>query len=189
MRVISGSARGLKLNAPKGLATRPTTDRIKESLFNMIAFDLYGCRFLDLFSGSGGIGIEALSRGASKAVLVDHAQESIKAITLNLEKARLAEKAEVLCMKVNDAIAMLGARNEIFDIIFMDPPYDKGFTDSTLYSILNAHILAPDALIIAEQSQQEDIPHAQELEVVRIKDYKITKMTFLKLKKSSLEDF
>ncbi len=189
MRVISGSARGLKLNAPEGLSTRPTTDRIKESLFNIISFDLYESRFLDLFSGSGGIGIEALSRGASKAVFVDHAQSSIKVISSNIEKARFADRAEILCMKADAAAAMLGRRGEVFDIIFMDPPYGKGLTDSTLYSILKAGILAPDGLIIAEQSKQEDIPEAEGLEVVRIKDYKITKMTFLKHKESSLEDF
>ncbi len=189
MRVISGSARGLKLSAPEGLSTRPTTDRIKESLFNIIAFDLYGCRFLDLFSGSGGIGIEALSRGAVKAVFVDHAQSSIKVIKSNIEKARLSDRAEVLCMNVGAAVAALGKRNESFDIIFMDPPYSMGLTDSTLYSILDAGILAPEGMIIAEQSVQETVPEIEDLEIVRIKDYKITKMTFLEAKKRGLEDY
>ncbi len=180
MRVISGSARGLKLNAPKGLSTRPTTDRIKESLFNIIAFDLYESRFLDLFSGSGGIGIEALSRGAARAVFADDAISSIDIINSNLEKARLSDKALVLHKKAEAAISELKNRGESFDIIFMDPPYNKGFVNSTLYSILDSGILSPDGFIIAEQSIEDDIPHIEGLEVFRIKDYKITKMTFLR---------
>lgn len=180
MRVISGSARGLKLNAPEGLSTRPTTDRIKESLFNIIAFDLYDCRFLDLFSGSGSIGIEALSRGASRAVFVDEARSSIDIINSNLKKAKLSDKALVLQKKADSAVSELKKRGESFDIIFMDPPYNKGFVSSTLYSILNSSILSPDGFIIAEQSIDDEIPHIEGLEVFRIKDYKITKMTFLK---------
>ena len=93
MRVISGSARGLKLRAPKGMNTRPTTDRIKESLFNIIAFELPGASFLDVFSGSGGIGIEALSRGAKEAVFIDSDAESISIIKANVDAARLREKS------------------------------------------------------------------------------------------------
>ncbi len=180
MRVISGSARGLKLNAPEGLSTRPTTDRIKESLFNIIAFELYGSRFLDLFSGSGGIGIEALSRGAAKAVFVDDAKSSVDIINSNLKKARLSDKALVIQKKADAAISYLQKKGEVFDIIFMDPPYNRGFINSTLYSILVSNILSPDGFIIAEQSIEDDIPQIDGLEVYRIKDYKITKMTFLK---------
>ena len=127
MRVISGSARGHKLKAPEGLTTRPTTDRIKESLFNIIAGDLYQCKFLDLFSGSGAMGIEALSRGADKAVFVDKDRKSISIINDNLKATRLDNKAQVLNCDVSTAVSKLKSLNEKFDIIFMDPPYGKDY--------------------------------------------------------------
>ncbi len=179
MRVISGSARGRKLKAPEGLTTRPTTDRIKESLFNIIAGDLYECRFLDLFSGSGGMGIEALSRGAEKAVFVDNNRNSISVINDNIKAVRFEDRAEVLNCDISSAVTRLGNRGEKFDIIFMDPPYNKGFVESTLTYIVKADILADDGYIIAEQSQEDKIPDVRGLEVFRVKDYKITKMTFL----------
>lgn len=179
MRVISGSARGRKLKAPEGLTTRPTTDRIKESLFNIIAADLYECRFLDLFSGSGSMGIEAISRGAKKAVFVDNNRNSVAVINENIKATRFEERAEVMNCDVSNAIARLGSLGEKFDIIFMDPPYNKGLVESALTYIVKENILADDGYIIAEQSQEDKIPEVQGLEVFRIKDYKITKMTFL----------
>lgn len=179
MRVISGSARGRKLKAPEGLNTRPTTDRIKESLFNIIAADLYECRFLDLFSGSGGMGIEALSRGAKKAVFVDNNRNSVAVINDNIRATRFEDRALVLNCDISGAISKLGSIGEKFDIIFMDPPYNRGFVESTLTYIVKADILADDGYIIAEQSQEDKTPEVHGLEVFRIKDYKITKMTFL----------
>jgi 16S rRNA (guanine(966)-N(2))-methyltransferase RsmD len=180
MRVISGSARGLKLKAPEGLATRPTTDRIKESLFNIIAPYLPECRFLDLFSGSGAIGIEALSRNAEKSIFVDASTDSINIIKKNVTAARLTERAEIVKSDVLAAIDMLGRRGEKFDIIFMDPPYNKELALRAIEKIANADILADDGFIIAEQSQDEDLPIVDGMEVYRVKDYKITKMTFMK---------
>lgn len=179
MRVISGSARGLKLKAPEGLNTRPTTDRIKESLFNIIAADLYDSVFLDLFSGSGAIGIEALSRGARKAVMVDSDFKSIKVIKANLKAARVENRAEVLTCDVSSAISNIGKRNDKFDIIFMDPPYNRDFIKNTLEYIVKADILSDEGYIIAEQSQEDDVPDVKGLNVFRVKDYKVTKMTFL----------
>lgn len=181
MRVISGSARGHKLKAPEGLNTRPTTDRIKESLFNIIAMDLYECKFLDLFSGSGGMGIEALSRGAEKAVFVDKDRESISIIKDNLKATKLDGKAQVLNCDITSAISRLGSLGEKFDIIFMDPPYNKGLVETALTYIVKENLLATDGYIIAEQSQEDEIPSISGLVVTRIKDYKITKMTFLAL--------
>ncbi len=188
MRVISGSARGRKLKAPEGLTTRPTTDRIKESLFNIIAGDLYECRFLDLFSGSGGMGIEALSRGAEKAVFVDRDKKSISVINDNLRATRLESRARVFNCDVGAAIKRLGALGEKFDIIFMDPPYNKGFIESTLKYIADENILADDGYIIAEQSVEDDEPQVKGLCVTRVKNYKITKMTFLSQAEREAED-
>ena len=183
MRVISGSARGHKLKAPEGLTTRPTTDRIKESLFNIIAGDLYMCRFLDLFSGSGAIGIEALSRGADKAVFVDRDSKSVSVIKYNLEAVWLKDRAQVLNCDVFSAISRLKGLDEKFDIIFMDPPYDKGLVEKTLTYIAKSSILDDEGYIIAEQGQGEPVPCVEGLDVIRIKDYKTTKMTFLSLSK------
>lgn len=190
MRVISGSARGRKLKAPEGLTTRPTTDRIKESLFNIIAPDLFECRFLDLFSGSGSMGIEAVSRGAQKAVLVDSDRNSINVIRDNVTATGFQGKTEIMGCDVSSAIATLGNRKEKFDIIFMDPPYNKGLIDKTLRLIVKANLLADNGYIIAEQSQEDSTPDIPDLEVFRVKDYKITKMTFLSkpMAEEQLED-
>ncbi len=180
MRVISGSARGLKLRAPKGIKTRPTTDRIKESFFNIINPYLYECRFLDLFSGSGAIGIEALSRGAQKAVFVDSGRESIEVIRANIEAARLSDRASVVDSDVFAAVSRLGSKNDRFDIIFMDPPYSKGLVEKTLRAVLNADILVPDGFIVAEQAAGDERPDIEGLEIYRIKDYKTTKMLYIR---------
>ncbi len=182
MRVISGCARGHKLKAPKGLTTRPTTDRIKESLFNILAPDIYGCRFLDLFSGSGAIGIEALSRGAEKAVFVDSDKNSLSVIKDNIRAVKLDNNAEVLGCDVRAAVMRLSRDRASFDIIFMDAPYGKGYTQQTLTYIAEAKILAPDGYIVAEISSGEEIPSPEGLELKRIKDYKTTKMVFFSWK-------
>ena len=147
MRVIAGKARRLQLKTIEGMETRPTTDRVKETLFNMLNPDLYDCCFLDLFSGSGAIGIEALSRGASKGVFVDKSKACTDVIKANLKFTRLEEDAEVITGGVLETIAALGNRNERFDIIFMDPPYAGGFYEPVLKEILNAGILSEGSRI------------------------------------------
>ena len=149
MRVIAGSARRLLLKAPDGMDTRPTADRVKESLFNMLNPDLYGCAFLDLFSGSGAIGIEALSRGAQRAVLVDASMECAGIIKQNLEVTRLGENAEIINEDVYAAIERLGRRGEKYDIIFMDPPYAAGYYVTVMEAIKTADILAAVGYIVA----------------------------------------
>ena len=179
MRVISGSARGLKLKAPEGMNTRPTLDRIKESLFNMIAADMYDCRFLDLFSGSGAMGIESLSRGGQNAVFVDNNKESIDVIKQNINGAKVSDRAEVMSCDVTSAISKLAQKGKTFDVIFMDPPYDKGLVELSLQAIVKNNILSKDGYIIAEQSTEEEIPEIAGLKVTRVKEYRITRMTFL----------
>ena len=124
MRVIAGKAKRTKLQTLPGLDTRPTTDRIKETLFNMINPLLYDCSFLDLFAGSGAIGIEALSRGAARAVFVEKNPEAVRVIRGNLVTTRLEAKAEVYPMDVFRALGRLEGEGP-FDVIFMDPPYRK----------------------------------------------------------------
>lgn len=180
MRVISGSARGLRLKAPEGLNTRPTLDRIKESLFNILAMDLPEADFLDVFSGSGGIGIEALSRGANSAVFVDESKQSVEIIKENLQFTRLGDRALVLNLDFKTAINRLKNEGKSFDIIFMDPPYNKGFVQEALEEIYRSGLLNADGFIIAEQAMEDELPSVKGLEIFRVKEYKITKMTFLR---------
>lgn len=183
MRVISGSARGLKLKAPKGLNTRPTADRIKESLFNIIANDLYDINFLDIFSGSGGIGIEALSRGAAQAVFIDSSKESVEVISENLKAARLYDKARIIKSDVFSAVSRLGGEKRKFDIIFMDPPYGKGLVEETINAVKKADILAENGFIIAEQASDEPDILIEPFNVFRVKNYNKIKMTFIEYSK------
>ena len=125
MRVIAGSARRLLLNTVEGMDTRPTTDRIKETLFNMIHNDLYGSTFLDLFAGSGAIGIEALSRGAKEAIFVDSGNRQIACIRDNLKTTKLEDRARVIDSDVFSVLKKLEQTGCPFDFIFMDPPYDQ----------------------------------------------------------------
>lgn len=181
MRVISGSARGCNLLSPEGLDTRPTTDRIKETLFNIIAFDLAGSRFLDLFSGSGAIAIEALSRGADKAVLVDSSETCRKIIEANLKHTRLDKGARVIIKDVFDAIKLLKSEGQKFDIVFIDPPYMEGFNESVLKAIVEADLLDGDGKIILERSSKTEQPSVEGLTIYREKEYRTTVMTFLTL--------
>ena len=123
MRVISGTARGKKLNSLAGLETRPTLDRVKEALFNILQFNIKEASVLDLFSGSGALAIEALSRGAKQAVVCDNSNKAIKIIKENLEATRLIEKTEIINKDYIEALKKLNKESKKFDIIFLDPPY------------------------------------------------------------------
>ena len=181
MRVISGKSRGCKLKAPEGLSTRPTTDRIKESLFNILAPDIYDCRFLDIFSGSGAIAIEALSRGAKEAVLIDSSDKAMAVIRENLIHTKLSDNAETMKSDVFSALKTLGSKGRRFDIIFMDPPYAAGLYEKTLETIVRCNILADDGYIVAEQSSDDEAVYIEGLKNYRINDYKTTKMVFYAL--------
>ena len=167
MRVIAGTARSLQLKTVPGMDTRPTTDRIKETLFNILAPDIPGCIFLDLFSGSGGIGIEALSRGAEYAVLVDN--------------SGLNDKAQVLACDAVGAIRMLADRKKQIDIIFMDPPYNHALEREVLYALAATELVGEDTLIVVESSLETEFDYLEELPftIQRVKEYKTNKHTFI----------
>lgn len=148
MRVISGTARGTRLKTPEGLLTRPTTDRVKEAIFSIIQFEVEGSRFLDLFGGSGQMGIEALSRGAASAVIVDGRREACRLIQDNLRLTRLAPKAKVV---QSDYLAYLDRCRETFDLIFLDPPYAEVFLENALKKISEIDILSSRGIIICER--------------------------------------
>ncbi len=183
MRVIAGKAKRLQLKTPGGLDTRPTTDRIKETLFNMIQDELYDIHFLDLFSGSGGIGIEALSRGAKKAYFVEQNRNAANIIRQNLRYTRLDEQGEVMNCTAISAISMLQGR-EIFHVAFMDPPYGKGLEKEVLKFPGFLQILEEKALVIVEADLDTELSE-QDIEGFRFlkeKIYKTNKHIFLEKK-------
>lgn len=181
MRVISGIARHVPLVTPEGLATRPTTDRIKETLFNIIRDRVFGSSFLDLYAGSGGIGIEALSCGASSAVFVEREKRALECINLNLKKTHLENKATVLAMDCANALAQLERTKESFDIIFMDPPYKAGEEKKILDILAYSSLVSDDTLIIVEAALENDLETIipQGLEITRVKAYKSNKHYFI----------
>lgn len=181
MRVIAGSARSLRLKTLEGLETRPTTDRIKETLFNMINPDIAGCRFLDCFSGSGGIGIEALSRGAAEAVFIERSPRAADCIRQNLKTTRLEERAVVLCSDIMTGLGSLEGSGA-FDIIFMDPPYDRQLEKRVLICLQSSALADKTTLIIVEASLKTDFSYAEELgfTIARSKEYKTNKHVFLR---------
>lgn len=180
MRVIAGSARSLKLKTLEGMDTRPTTDRIKETLFNIIGPTVYDSIFLDLFSGSGGIGIEALSRGAREAVFVENNPRAMRCIKENLKFTRLESKAATMTADVMNALYRLEGE-KVFDIIFMDPPYDRGFEKIVLEYLAESDLVYDDTTIIVEASRETDFSYTEELgfSVIREKVYKTNKHVFI----------
>lgn len=180
MRVIAGKAKRLQLKTPTGMDTRPTTDRIKETLFNMIQDELYEIHFLDLFSGSGGIGIEALSRGAEKAFFVEQNRNAANIIRENLRYTHLEEQGEVMNCTSIAALAMLQGR-ERFHVVFMDPPYGKGLEKEVLRHPAFIQILEDEALVIIE-ADLETVLSEEDMNGFRLlkeKIYKTNKHIFL----------
>lgn len=182
MRVIAGIARSMPLKTPEGMDTRPTQDRIKETLFNILQNDVPGAVFVDLFSGSGGIGIEALSRGAKKAYFIDNSPKSNACIQENLLFTKLADKSIIL--KQDAVTALTSIYEKKVDIIFMDPPYGNGHEERVLAVLQNMKYVSEDTLIIAETALQTDMDYAEEygFEILREKIYKTNKHIFLRRK-------
>jgi len=155
MRVITGSAKGRRLKEPDTMEQRPTTDKVKESMFNIIHFDLEGRRVLDLFAGTGQLGIEALSRGASSAVFVDSSPKAVALIRENLERTKLEDKAAVLRSDWKDA---LRRERMPFDIILLDPPYDGTFLKNALKTVAEIDILSHNGIIVCESRADTSLP-------------------------------
>lgn len=158
MRVISGVARGRPLQAPPGRQTRPTSDRVKEALFNVIAPRLNGARVLDLFAGSGALAIEALSRGAAAATLIDSSSQAVRTILSNLESTGLAAQARVSQRDVTAALAELGRAGQRFDLILLDPPYGHSWLERCLPLLAQYELLADGGLIVTEHARREQPP-------------------------------
>ncbi len=157
MRIIAGEAKGKRLECRKGVDTRPTQDSIKESLFSIIAPYITDARFLDLFSGTGNIALEALSRGAKRAVMIEKDQEALKYIIKNINNLGYENKSRAYKNEVLRAVEILGRKGEKFDIIFMDPPYKDEVCERVMRAISKANLLAEDGLIICEHHMFEDM--------------------------------
>ena len=155
MRVITGSARGVTLKTPEGMVTRPTTDRVKEAMFSIIHFEIPGADVLDLFGGTGQLGIEALSRGAKSAVFVDAGEPACRLIRENLKRTRLEAQARVVR---SDYLAYLERTKEQFDIILLDPPYAEVFLESAIKKITEIDILRQNGIIVAERPLGKELP-------------------------------
>ena len=171
MRVITGKARGIQLKTPEGQLTRPTSDRVKEALFSIIQFDLPGTKVLDLFGGTGQLGIEAISRGAMRAVFVDAGDAPCKLIKENLRRAKMEGEGRVVRA---DYLQFLSQCREKFDIIFLDPPYAEVFLENAIKKISEIDILQSGGIIVAERPVEKPL----DLEIEgfsRTKDYKYGK--------------
>ena len=168
MRVITGKARGVTLKTPEGMQTRPTTDRVKEALFSIIQFEIPGAAVLDLFGGTGQLGIEALSRGAKRAVFVDAADSACRLIRENLKRTKLEQDAQVV---KSDYLSYLSRCRETFQIILLDPPYAEVFLENALKRITEIDILQSGGIIVAERPVGKELPWDFD-GFTRSKDYK-----------------
>jgi len=180
MRVIAGSARSIILKTKKGSDTRPTTDKIKETLFNMISFDIGDAFVLDLFAGSGALGIEALSRGAYKAVFIEKDREALFCIKENLKKTRLDDKALVIAKDVLKSLEDLSVERA-FDIVFIDPPYNKELETKVLKILEKSSYIDDNTMIIVELSKETEPRFDEKVwECIKTKLYKSNKHIFIK---------
>lgn len=189
MRIIAGTARSLPLKTPEGRETRPTTDRIKETLFNIIQRKIPGAVFLDLFAGSGGIGLEALSRGAKRAYFVENNKKTAAVIEENIRFTKFTEQSHLMRMDVLSALRKLEGR-ERFDIIFMDPPYQQLLEKEALTYLADSDLIDEDSLIIVEASDQTAFDYLTDLgfTVEKVKKYKTNVHLFLYKNSGQKED-
>ena len=171
MRVITGKARGVQLKTPDGMATRPTADRVKEAVFSIIQFEIAGAKVLDLFGGTGQLGIEALSRGAKQAVFVDAAEPACKLIRENLRRTKLEQQGQVVR---SDYMQYLRSCRDRFDIILLDPPYAEVFLENSLKCISEIDILQSGGIIVTERPLDKELPWDFP-GLTRSKDYKYGK--------------
>lgn len=177
MRVIAGIRKGLKLVAPDGMGTRPTTDRVKESVFNIIQTYLPAERVLDLFAGSGALGIEALSRRSSHCVFVEHNRASYALVRQNVSRAGFEENSEIV---FSDSLAYLDKKPLPFGIIFLDPPYNKGYLAPVLGKIADNNLLTPDGIIVVETEKGGEEALHSAFDVMKCVSYGKTVITILK---------
>ncbi len=176
MRVIAGTARGTVLRTIEGEATRPTVDRVKEALFSSIQFEIRDARCLDAFAGSGALGIEALSRGASHVVFIDESPACQKVINLNLDKTRMQSRATVYCDHYRSILSQY--KGEAFDLVFLDPPYGQGFCHEIMTILVSKGLIKPTTIVVIEHNASEPLqPTYGDLQLVKTKKYGISHLS------------
>lgn len=181
MRVIAGTARSLKLVAPAGMDVRPTIDRYKETVFNILGHQIAGAKVLDLFAGSGANGIEALSRGAALAVFVENGSKAIEAVDTNLKFTKLFEKATLMKYDYIKALTMLKDQGQTFDLIYLDPPFNKDMENAALDLIIRSGLLAEDGVIVCESDTKTTIDLSDlRYGIYKEKVFKTCKFTFIR---------
>lgn len=184
MRIITGKARGLKLTTPKNWDVRPTADRVKESLFNIIGSKIVGAQVLDLFAGTGNLGLECWSRGAEHIVFTDMSRESLRLVQSNIAKCRAENETETLLGDAVQLIDRLYKKGARFDFVFADPPYNKGLVQKVIAALAQSPLLNDGGYLVAEYSAHDDIGTLPEnFELVRCETYGETKISFIRFAK------
>lgn len=183
MRVIAGLAKGRRLKTPRSKNIRPVLDQVKEAIFNIL-FDVAGLKVLDLFAGTGAMAIEALSRGAAFACFVDSLKEAIVLIQANLEQCLLMDKAKILRLEVRKAIPVLEEKKEPFDLIFVDPPYEKNYVQKTLSQLAKSPLVHEKTIVVVEHHPKEPIQEILGLCLTMQRKYGQTLVSFLKKRTS-----
>lgn len=182
MRVISGSCKGKRLKSVKGLTTRPTADRVKEAVFNVLGFRIADAVFLDLFAGTGNIGIEALSRGAASAIFVEKDRKAVQVIGDNLVSCKLESKGQIYPVDCFKALKIFNEKRMQFNLVFLDPPYKLFVIDELLQIIANTDLLIHKSIVIAETAPETElISQVNNLKKVRENRYGDTKITYYQL--------
>jgi 16S rRNA (guanine(966)-N(2))-methyltransferase RsmD len=179
MRIVAGQARGRKLVAPSGRDVRPTSDRVREALFSSLGAVVEGARVLDLFAGSGALGLEALSRGAASAVFVDSSVRALDAVRRNLEATGFAERAQVVRGDALRVLDRLGSGTERFDLVFVDPPYRSDLRVSAPERLAARGLLGPGARVVLEHAAGADPPTIAGLRIIASKRYGGTALTVM----------
>lgn len=179
LKIVGGTAKGRKLRGPKKAEIRPASASVRKSLFDILG-DVEGKTVLDLFAGTGSVGLEALSRGAASVTFVDHHQNAVSLLFHNLKQTGFLEKAHVLKRRADEAVPFLHRRKKIFDLIFVDPPYDKNLLNPCLQKLNDFNILSPDGLLLCEHSPRELPGFLSGLEKVDERKYGQTRVSFFK---------
>lgn len=187
MRIIGGEYRSRRISAPRGAHTRPTLDGTRESLFNILQGRVAGAAVLDLFAGSGALGLEALSRGAVRAVFCDDSREAAQAVRANLNALSAESRARLLHMDWQRAVEQLSRDEEQFDLIFLDPPYQMHY-EPLLERILSAGLLAHDGWILMERGCDKRVFAPDAFEIFRTKDYRMTSVDFIRYRQEETDE-
>ncbi len=192
MRIITGRARGVRLDTLEGEATRPTSERAKEAVFSMLQFELQGKNVLDLFAGSGQLGLEAVSRGAAHATLADSSRAAVDILRKNALKTKLAPDCDILCSDYASVLQMMRRKRQ-FGLVFLDPPYALGLLPSALEGLLKNRLLSPEAKIVCESASPDDVfsgddALAEHFVLLRVSRYGMAYITVLQYRQKEEEN-